>query len=105
MKALWPLEKATVREIFIVLSDRCPRAYTTILTILDRLARKKIVIRQKHGTAWVYRPNLSAARVRADAVRRLLDGFFDGSPEALVRFLGSGKTVTDRPGKQISKHR
>ena len=99
MKALWPLEKATVREIYLALASRRPRAYTTILTILDRLARKKIVIREKHGTAWLYRPNLSAARVRGEAVRRLIDGFFDGSPEALVRFLRSG----DNLGKPASR--
>ena len=94
MNALWPRGEATVRDIQSALSATRPRAYTTIMTILDRLAQKGIVERHKVGRAWVYRPNLSEAEARSRALARVVDGFFDGSAEALRAHLAAG----DRPG-------
>ena len=48
-----------------------PRAYTTIMTILDRLAQKGVVGRQKAGRAWLYTPNLSAEQARSHAVAQV----------------------------------
>jgi BlaI family transcriptional regulator, penicillinase repressor len=103
MNALWLPGEATVREIQQALSCTRPRAYTTIMTIMDRLARKGIVMRRKNGKAWVYRPILSAEEARAHAVAQVVQGFFDGSSEALVAHLSAQGifTVTDRvPGQQ-----
>ena len=61
MNVLWPLGEATVRDVQQALRPTRPRAYTTIMTILDRLAQKGVVQRQKAGRAWLYRANLSAA--------------------------------------------
>lgn len=89
MNTLWPIGQATVREIRDLLAARRPRAYTTIMTIMDRLARKGVVERAKTGRAYVYRPRLSAEEARTQAVGQVLDNFFAGSKEALVAHLGS----------------
>jgi len=59
LNVLWPLGEATVRDVQQALQPTRPRAYTTIMTILDRLAQKGVVQRQKAGRAWLYRANLS----------------------------------------------
>lgn len=87
MNALWPVGEATVRDIQEALQPTRPRAYTTIMTILDRLAQKGIVVRSKSGRAWVYRPNLTAQDARSQALAHLVDGFFAGSSEGLARHL------------------
>jgi BlaI family transcriptional regulator, penicillinase repressor len=89
MNALWRLGQATVRDIHGALATTRPRAYTTIMTILDRLAQKGVVERQKAGRAWLYRPHLSADQARTHAVARLVEGFFQGSHEALASHLTS----------------
>jgi BlaI family penicillinase repressor len=89
MNALWRLGQATVREIHAALATRRPRAYTTIMTILDRLAQKGVVERRKSGRAWLYKPNLSAEQARKHAVAQLVEGFFQGSTEALATHLSS----------------
>lgn len=107
MNALWPLHEATVREIQQALVPMRPRAYTTIMTVLDRLAQKGIVTRRKKGRAWVYRPNLSAEEARAHAVDQVVEGFFEGSSDALAAHLSArpgswtpaaGATVQQKPG-------
>jgi BlaI family transcriptional regulator, penicillinase repressor len=89
MNALWRLGQATVRDIHAALATTRPRAYTTIMTILDRLAQKGVVERQKAGRAWLYKAHLSADQARTHAVARLVEGFFQGSTEALASHLTS----------------
>src|SRR5579862_3538202 len=79
MNALWPLGEATVREVHEAVAEYRPRAYTTIMTILDRLARKGVVTRRKVGRAYLYRANLTSEGARESAVARLITGFFGGS--------------------------
>lgn len=88
MNTLWPMGEGTVREIRDSLAERRPRAYTTIMTIMDRLARKGVVERRKVGRAYLYRAHLSAEEARVQALRLVVENFFGGSKEALVAQLG-----------------
>ena len=89
MSVLWPLGEGTVRDIHRQLTASRPRAYTTIMTIMDRLAHKGIVTRHRVGRAYRYLPNLSANEARVSAIEKIVSGFFDGSPEALAAHLAS----------------
>jgi BlaI family transcriptional regulator, penicillinase repressor len=87
MNALWPLEEATVKQVQESLAAKRPRAYTTIMTILDRLAQKGIVTRRKAGRAYVYRANLRPSDAQESAVEHVIAGFFGGSRDALAAHL------------------
>jgi len=93
MNTLWPLGEATVRDIREHLAERRPRAYTTIMTIMDRLACKGIVERSKRGRAYVYRARLSLKEARSQAVGQLINSFFAGSREALLEQLQATAAV------------
>lgn len=109
MNTLWPLGEGTVREIRDGLAARRPRAYTTIMTIMDRLARKGVVERRKSGRAYIYRPNLSAQEAQAQALGQVVENFFGGSKDALIaqlrtslppaRPLASAASVSAAPAK------
>lgn len=101
MNALWPSGEATVREIQQALRATRPRAYTTIMTILDRLAQKGVVQRRKAGRAWVYRANLSTDEARSQAVSQVVQGFFGGSAEALASHL-AGKGTSLPAGQTLA---
>jgi predicted transcriptional regulator len=89
LSVLWPMGEGTVRDIHRALAASRPRAYTTVLTIMDRLEQKGIVTRRKVGKAFHYRARLSADEARLKAVEKIVEGFFDGSPEALAAHLSS----------------
>jgi predicted transcriptional regulator len=91
MNTLWPMGEGTVREIRDALAPRRPRAYTTIMTIMDRLARKGIVERRKNGRAYIYKPNLTAEDARAHALAQVIDSFFGGSKESVIAHLGGAQ--------------
>jgi predicted transcriptional regulator len=93
LTALWPMGEATVRDIHRELAAARPRAYTTVLTIMDRLAQKGIVARRKVGRAFLYQANLSADEARVKAVEKIVAGFFDGSSDALAAHLAARGTT------------
>ena len=102
MNALWPIGEASVRDIRAQMYAARPRAYTTIMTIMDRLARKGIVERRRVGRAWLYRPNLSAEEARAHAVAQVVEGFFGGSAEALAAQLNRSARAPASPQESES---
>jgi predicted transcriptional regulator len=104
MNTLWPLGEGTVREIRDQLAPRRPRAYTTIMTIMDRLARKGVVERRKVGRAYRYKANLSVEDARADALGQLIEGFFGGSSAALLAQLGQAPALDARARNSVSQN-
>jgi BlaI family penicillinase repressor len=103
MNALWPAGESTVREIHRRLAAARPRAYTTVLTIMDRLAQKGIVSRRKVGRAYRYQPNLSVDEARMKAVEKIVAGFFHGSAEALAAHLAALEETTRPAASPVSQ--
>lgn len=87
LKALWSLGEGNVSDVRSALSRRL--AYTTVMTVLDRLARKGVVTRRKVSRCFVYTPAVTREAMRRAAVRELLANFFDGSEPALLAHLRS----------------
>ena len=79
MDILWERGELSVREVRKLLEDEL--AYTTVMTVLDRLHGKKVVSRRKDGLAWRYRPALTREQALADKIARLVpDDANDASP-------------------------
>jgi predicted transcriptional regulator len=88
MDVLWDRAgPATVRDVADALAGR-ELAYTTVMTVLDRLATKRLVTRERVGRAWSYRPAASREAYVAQLMLDALD--LTGSRDAaLVRFARS----------------
>jgi predicted transcriptional regulator len=72
LAVLWAADGALVpREVQERLADA--PAYTTVMTILDRLHRKNLVVRSRRGRAYAYAPLQTETAMTADRVRALLD--------------------------------
>jgi len=87
MKAIWLHKAQTVSDVQESLQPLRPLAYTTVLTLLDRLSRKGAVTRTKQGKAYVYAPSLSLELSRQEALAELLQSYFEGSRERLMEYL------------------
>ena len=85
MRVLWKHPGASVSEVRAGLER--PLAYTTVMTVLDRLSAKGVVQRRKQGRAYAYSPLLDLDAARQDAVARLLAGFFENDREALLSYV------------------
>ncbi|WP_255511348.1 MULTISPECIES: BlaI/MecI/CopY family transcriptional regulator [Kribbella] len=88
MEQLWAADGAlTVREVHERLAGTRDLAYTTVMTVLDRLAKKKLTERERDGKAWRYKAAAPREEMAADLMRDALDRAGDRR-EALVRFVG-----------------
>ena len=89
LKTLWTLGEGNVKDVRHVLEPARGLAYTTVMTVLDRLAHKGVVSRRKVGRSFVYTPAVTRDALRRPAVRELLENFFDGSEQSLIAYLSS----------------
>src|SRR3954451_15473728 len=88
----------TVREVHEVLAKDRDLAYTTVMTVLDRMARKQIVEREREGRAWRYRPTQSRGAMTAEVMRQALGEFAEETNKrdreaALVAFVGEASAA------------
>jgi predicted transcriptional regulator len=87
LEVLWDRGEASVREVTDTLSRHRSVAYTTVLTMLNVLARKALVTHRQEGRAFVYRAAITREQARTRALDHLLQQFFQGSPNILAQHL------------------
>lgn len=90
MAHLWGAGSAqTVRQVHEALSER-GLAYTTVMTVLDRLAKKGVVRQERAGRAFEYSPVQSREEMTAAVMLEALGATTDPSARdaALVHFVG-----------------
>jgi BlaI family penicillinase repressor len=87
LKVLWTLGEASVRGIQAEVSKSRPLAYTTVMTVMERLTKRGCVQRRKSGRSFVYTAVLSRDAVRRIAVEELVDNVFDGCESSLRAYL------------------
>jgi BlaI family penicillinase repressor len=87
LQALWRLGEGSVHDVRKAVSKERILAYTTVMTLLGRLEKRGFVTRRKPGRSYTYRPKVSRDKLREQALKQLLHGFFDGSADALLRYL------------------
>ena len=84
LQVLWEREPATVREVVDVLNKTRPRAYTSILGMLNVMFEKGLVVRELEGRAHLYRTSTSREKTLGGVVKDLLGRAFAGSTTSLI---------------------
>ncbi len=87
LNILWQLGSASVPEVRGLIPRDPPLAYTTVLTLLDRLVRRGAATREKSGRGYRYTPTVDRAKVRLTALQTLADQHFDSSLLELRNYL------------------
>ncbi|WP_370614891.1 BlaI/MecI/CopY family transcriptional regulator [Mumia sp. Pv 4-285] len=99
MELLWESpEPLTGREVLDLLSPRRDLAYTTVTTILDRLSRKDVVVRERHGRAFTYTPSVGRDELTVTLLHEVLASAGDDRTAALVHF---AETASDADARAL----
>ena len=101
MSVLWDVGPATVAQVRERIADEL--AYTTVLTVLRTLEQKGYVGHTEDGRAHRYKPLVKREVAGRNALRRLVDKVFDGSPELLLTQLVSDKDLSDEELRRLRK--
>ena len=79
MEILWARGEGNVHDVLEQLG--AARAYTTVMTTLDRLFKKGLLNRRKADRAFIYSPSLSRAEWEQQCAGALVQGFL-AAPQA-----------------------
>ena len=88
LKVFWERQSpATVRDVLDVVNRqaRTPRAYTTVMSLLNVMTEKGLLRRSPQGRAFVYEPASPRERTLRSLLGETLRRAYDGSASLLVR--------------------
>ncbi len=109
MDIVWAQPGLTVREVADLLAHQRKRAYTTVMTTLDRLHGKGLLGRTKDGLAWRYAALMSPAEFEQAIADRLAGEFLRAHGEvgiaAFVDAAGTDDALLDRLAELIEQRR
>lgn len=94
------LGKASVRDVHVALDSR--GSYTTIMTVMSRMADKGELTREKEGkTYWYWIESANQAPSKT-ILKRIQDKIFDGKSTAMVSYLlETGGKISDQELTEI----
>jgi predicted transcriptional regulator len=95
MRVLWREGPSTVGAIVDAVAGTNTPAYNTVQTMMRILERKGFVSHRKDGRAFVFHALVDESRAQKNAIRHMLDRFFDNSPGTLVLSLMEHENVPD----------
>lgn len=101
MKIVWDLETATVREVYEVLRERRNIAYTTVMTTMNILERKKHLRKRLQNRAYLYRPSRPKQQVIKTMIGEFVDRVFNGSAQPLLVHLVEDRKISDEELEEI----
>lgn len=84
LRILWDHGPATVREVLERFPPEKPRAYTSVMSLLNVMTEKKLVTRKPEGRAFRYTAKLQPDQTEGKILGNILDRVFEGSTSALV---------------------
>jgi predicted transcriptional regulator len=101
LSLLWADGPLTARQVLERMPDGKPRAYTTILSVMQLMEKKRLLSRRPLGTAHVYRPAVSRTRVLGKTLGRLVKHAFGGNAAAAVQSLIRDTPISPEELKEI----
>ena len=104
LKVIWEHGPGTVREINARLRPTGRRwAYTTVLTLLQRLEAKGYVASNKTGLAHVFRAVVSRDRLLRQRLKDLAQQLCEGAPAPLVLALVESQHFSEQEIEQFRR--
>lgn len=89
MEILWPLGEASVKDVWKRVDAARALAYTTVMTVLEKMYRKGILSQRKKGKAFLYTAVLSREEALRGVIDHICTAYFGGSYPNLAGFVSS----------------
>jgi BlaI family penicillinase repressor len=103
MKIVWNRKNATVRDVYETLRQQRKIAYTTVMTMMKILEKKKFLKKTQKDRAYVYQPVQAKDQVIRRMVREFVTRVFDGSAEPLLVHLVKDRHLSEKDVQEITR--
>jgi BlaI family penicillinase repressor len=87
LQIIWEHGPCTVREVMNLLKPKRPRAYTSVMSLINVMAEKGLLNQEPKGRAFIYSAKVSRDKTQSSMLSDLVNRAFDGSANALVSHL------------------
>ncbi len=84
MEVLWKREEAVVRDVFTELRKKRKIAYTTVMTVMGRLANKGLLLKSPIKNTYLYKPACTKEAFERSVSREVLIGVLGNYPQTAV---------------------
>jgi BlaI family transcriptional regulator, penicillinase repressor len=95
MEAVWGSGEATVQKVRDRLRRDPPPAYTTVLSVMQKLEKAGWLTHRAEGRTYVYRAVRSREEVGSSSLRSFLDRVFQGDALRLFQHLIDDQDLSD----------
>ena len=96
LSVLWEHGPLTARTVLERMPDAKPRAYTTILSVLQVMEKKGLVTHEADGNRHVYAPSVKQRAVIGPLLKGLVKTIFGGRPSSAMQHLLEASDVTEQ---------
>ena len=90
MHHLWKHGPSTVHDVHSALNAKLgtrPLAYTTVLTVMRNLSRRKILSQRPQGRAHIFEPLIDEQSYKLSMLRHVRSELFAGDVDTMLRYL------------------
>lgn len=87
LSVLWEHGPLTARAVLERMPDKKPRAYTTILSVLQVMEKKGLVTHETDGNRHVYAPRAKQHAVVGSMLKSMVKNIFGGSASTAMQHL------------------
>lgn len=102
LQAVRKLGKATVRDVYASLGNK--GSYTTVMTVMSRMAGKGELMREKEGKHYFYWIESTNEVPSKNILQRIQDKIFGGKSTAMVRYLlEADHSISDQELEEMEK--
>ena len=103
MNAVWDLGEATVTQVRDQLAAEKELAYTTILSVLQKLEKAGWLKHRSDGRTYTYLPRRSRSDAERTALRQFTERAFGGDPLVLFQHLLDDERMTEAELAELRK--
>ncbi len=96
MEVVWRRGEASVHDVLRELGTRKKLAYTTVLTVLQKLEKAGWLEHRNEGKSYIYTPTASRDEAGAGSVRGFLKRVFEGDAVAMFQHLIRESNLSDQ---------
>lgn len=96
MDAVWELGEGTVQQVRDRLGREPMPAYTTVLSVMQKLEKAGWLGHRAEGRTYVYQPMRSREEEGSTSLRTFMDRVFQGNPLVLFQHLIEDEDLSDK---------
>lgn len=101
LRVLWKADRLSVREVHDQLTEAYGWAYSTTKTMMDRMVRKGLMVRESFHGVFLYRPLVTRPVGMARLVQFFADRVLELDYGAVVSLFGRSNALTPAEMKEL----